>query len=93
MKDPMTPAKETTVTITGISSKIKEVKYTTVPDTTTTLCLVYMRNGFLVIGKSACVDKTKFNVALGEKYAYEDALSKLWELEGYLLAESLNNKE
>jgi len=83
------PEKKTTVDITGMSAKIKEIVYTTVPDSTLTLCLLYMKNGYVIIGKSACVDKTKFNQALGEKYAYEDALNQLWPLEGYLLAEKL----
>jgi hypothetical protein len=83
------PEKKTTVDITGMSAKIKEIVYTTVPDSTLTLCLLYMKNGYVVIGKSACVDASKFNVHLGEKYAYEDALNALWSLEGYLMAERL----
>ena len=30
-----------------------------------------------------------YNRALGEKYAYDDALSNCWKFEGYLLAERL----
>jgi hypothetical protein len=33
------------------------------------------------------VVKEEYNQALGEKYAYEDAVNKIWQLEGYLLAE------
>ncbi len=78
--------RETTCTITGITSNIKHTVYQRVENSTTTLCFLYMNNGFLIIGKSACVDPSKFNQALGEKYAYEDAISKLWELEGYVLS-------
>jgi len=53
-----------------------------------------MKNGYVVTGQSACVDASKFNAATGEKYAYEDALNKLWPLEGYLMAEKLmENKD
>lgn len=83
------PEKKTTVDITGMSAKIKEVIYTTAPDSTLTICLLYMKNGYVVVGKSACVDANKFNEALGEKYAYEDAINQLWPLEGYLMAERL----
>lgn len=83
------PEKKTVVDMTSLSAKIKEVVYTTVPDSTLTLCLLYMKNGYVVIGKSACVDASKFNTAIGEKYAYEDALNNLWPLEGYLMAERL----
>ena len=83
------PEKKTVVDMTSLSARIKEVVYTTVPNSTLTLCLLYMKNGYVVIGKSACVDASKFNEALGEKYAYEDALNNLWPLEVYLLDEKL----
>lgn len=61
---------------------------------TTTVCQIVLHNNFnLVIGMSACVDPSNFDEKLGRKYAYEDAMkkaeSKLWELEGYLLASKL----
>ena len=89
MNYPNDPPKKTAVDITSMSSKIKEVIYTTAPDSTLTICLLYMKNGYVVIGKSACVDASKYNEALGEKYAYEDAINNLWPLEGYLMAEKL----
>ena len=90
MNQPNEPKlRDTTCTITSITSKIKRTTYARVEDSTTTLCLMYLDNGFLLIGKSACVDPKKFNQALGEKYAYEDAIDKLWELEGYVLATRL----
>jgi len=87
MNQPNEPVKrDTTCTITGITANIKRTVYQRVEGSTTTLCFLYMNNGFLIIGESACVDPSKFNQALGEKYAYEKALSKLWELEGYVLS-------
>jgi len=47
----------------GTASKLKNV----------TLCVVVMKNGFTVIGKSACVDYDEFNIELGRKFAWEDA--------------------
>jgi len=75
------------VTLADIHNKLREVCYIVLPDTTTTLCQLRMANGYTIIGISACVDPTKYNQALGEKYAYEDAINKAWPLEGYLLAE------
>ena len=46
---------------------------------------VTLKNGFEVLGKSGVVDKSKFDLALGSKYAKEDAINKMWELEGYRL--------
>jgi hypothetical protein len=75
------------VSTSDIHAKIKKTAYHRLPDTTTTICQITLENGFIVLGQSACVDPTKYNQALGEKYAFEDAFNKIWPLEGYLLAE------
>lgn len=67
-----------------------EYKFTVVDGTTITFCVATLPNGFVVgRGESACVDPNNFDKALGEKFAQEraeqDAINKLWELEGYLL--------
>lgn len=81
--------KRTTVTLDYMMSKITKTEYTLLPETTTTICQLFINNGYVILGTSACVDKNKYNKMLGEKYAYEDALNKMWPLEGYLLAEEL----
>jgi hypothetical protein len=75
------------VTLNDITARVSETIYSVLPGTTTTICQLRMVNGYTVLGTSACVDPTKYNQALGEKYAYEDAINKCWPLEGYLLAE------
>jgi hypothetical protein len=88
MHDIHQPAPQrTTVSLQDIQAKVKKTTYTVLPDTTTTVCQLHMENGYVILGTSACVDPAKFNQALGEKYAYEDAINKAWPLEGYLLAE------
>lgn len=77
----------TAVSLADIQARIAKTTYTVLPDTTTTVCQLHMENGYVILGTSACVDPAKFNKALGEKYAYEDAINKAWPLEGYLLAE------
>lgn len=79
----------TSVTLPGMQAKVQKTVYTVLPDTTTTICQLFMENGYVILGTSACVDPAKFNKALGEKYAYEDAINKAWPLEGYLLAEEI----
>jgi len=79
----------TSVSINDIQSKVKRTVYTVLPDTTTTVCQLFMENGYVILGTSACVNKANYNQALGEKYAYEDAINKAWPLEGYLLAQQL----
>lgn len=82
-----------TVTLNGIMDKVRSATYTVLPNGRTTICQLTLQNGFTVEGKSACVDIANFNKALGEKYAYEDAIRKIWELEGYLLAEMIYRDE
>lgn len=55
----------------------------------TTICCLTLKNGFEVTGESVCVDPANFNKELGEKYAYERAFKKLWELEVYRLQSQL----
>lgn len=92
MNHPETPQHRTTVTLEHILSRVKKTTYTVLPDTTTTVCQLHMENGYVIMGTSACVDPTKYNQALGEKYAHEDAANKAWPLEGYLLAEEIFNR-
>jgi hypothetical protein len=54
-----------------------------------TMCVVVMRNGFVVMGKSAPASPENFNVELGRKFAYEDAVRQLWPLMGYALRDRL----
>lgn len=94
MHDVNQPAPQrTTVSLQDIQAKVKKTVYTILPDTTTTICQLFMQNGYVILGTSACVDASKFNKALGEKYAYEDAIHKAWPLEGYLLAEEISKRK
>ena len=89
MNIPETKPQRTAVSLNDIQGKVKKTTYTVLPDTTTTLCQLRMVNNYTILGTSACVDPAKYNQALGEKYAYEDAINKAWPLEGYLLAEEI----
>lgn len=55
-----------------------------------TVAVITLPSNFKVTGEASCVDANNFDKALGEKYALENAVEKLWELEGYLLANDLH---
>lgn len=57
-----------------------------------TTCIIILENGYKVEGTSACVDPARYDKAKGEECAYENAFDKIWELEGYLLKQSLFEK-
>jgi hypothetical protein len=53
------------------------------------ICILVMKNGFTVIGKSAPASPANFNTELGRKLAYEDAIRQLWPLMGFALRDRL----
>jgi len=53
------------------------------------ICILVMRNGFTVIGKSAPASADNYDMELGIQFAYEDAVRQLWPLMGYALREKL----
>ena len=77
------------VSLSDMMAKIKSTTYTLLPNGKTTVCQLILENNFSVEGQSACVDIANYNKALGEKYAFENAIEKIWPLEGYLLAEKI----
>jgi hypothetical protein len=80
---------ENKVTLEGIKSKIKAECYIVLPDGRTTICQLTLQNGYSVNGASACVDESNFDIGMGRKIAFDNALRKIWQLEGYLLADKL----
>lgn len=55
-----------------------------------TVCVLTLRNGFTVIGESACASPENYNEEIGNKIARENARDKVWALEGYLLKQRLS---
>lgn len=54
-----------------------------------TVCCLTLKNGFSVIGESACASPENFNQVVGETLARKDARRKIWALAGYALKEKL----
>ena len=58
-----------------------------------TICVLVLKNGFTVIGKSACASPENYDAEIGHKIARENARNEIWALEGYLLKERLANND
>lgn len=54
-----------------------------------TICVLVLKNGYTIIGKSACASPENFDAELGAKIAREDARRQIWALEGYALRNKL----
>ena len=57
-----------------------------------TFCVLRLKNGFTVTGESACVSPEKFDAEIGRQIARQNAVNKIWPLEGYLLKQELSCK-
>jgi hypothetical protein len=60
------------------------------PEALLSICLLVMRNGFTIIGKSAPASAGNFDVEYGKQLAYEDAVKQVWPLMGYALRDRLH---
>lgn len=68
--------------------------YHRIPDSTVTVCAITLKNGFVVVGDSACIDPRKFDEEICRQVAFDDAIEKVWELEGYRMkSEGLFSQE
>lgn len=54
-----------------------------------TICVLTLKNGYTIVGKSACASPENYDAELGGKIAREDARKQIWALEGYLLRSKL----
>jgi hypothetical protein len=79
------------VALAAIKDRMVDVEYLHPKSTPhMTIAVVTMYNGWVVLGKSAPADPKNFDLLTGKTFAYEDAIRQLWQLEGYLLREKLN---
>lgn len=80
-------ADRTRIHAEDMTARIASVAYLRPPESTLTLCVIALDNGFTTTGESACVDPANFDQALGERLAYDAAFRKLWPLFGFLARE------
>ena len=56
---------------------------------TMTVCVLTLKNGFMVTGESACAHPGLYDQAIGENIARNKAVEKIWPLLGYALRDRL----
>lgn len=77
------------ITLAHIESLVVRQEYHQFLLTTAIVCALTLKNGFVVVGESACASPENFDSEIGCKIARQKALDKVWELEGYLLKQKL----
>lgn len=80
------------ITLDHIKSLVVKEQYHVFEGSTFTSCLLTLKNGFTVHGESACASPENFDADLGKKIARDNAVNKIWMLEGYLLKDRLTSK-
>ena len=71
-----------------LESEIISVEYNRLQGTLTH-CAITVKSGFTFTGESVCVDPNNFDQELGKKFAYEQALDKMWMPYGFWLHKAL----
>jgi len=79
------------VTEESIKARVKDVTY--IGHGQLMICIITMKNGFMVNGVSAPASPKNYDLEVGRHYAYDNAFKQLWQLEGYLLREHLSVTE
>lgn len=74
------------ITIESIEAEIEGYCFWQPLNTTVTVCLIQFKNGYTVVGHSACVSRDNFDAALGEKIAWQHAIDQCWSLFVFRLA-------
>lgn len=54
-----------------------------------TFCVLVLRNGYTVVGHSACASPENFNAEIGRRVARENAEREVWPLLGFRLRDEL----
>ena len=76
----------------SINDTITDAYYHRIPGTTVTVCALTLKNGYIVVGKSAAASAENFDQEIGQRIAYDDARNQIWALEGYLLRQQLSTQ-
>lgn len=81
------------ITSDDIEAQIVKEDYYVFPGTTMTVCCLTLKNGFNVIGESACISPLNFNAEIGKQLARIKARNEIWKLEGYAMHTKLKAME
>lgn len=58
-----------------------------------TICVLTLRNGYMIVGHAAPASKDNFDEQVGRELALKDARSQMWPLMGFHLREKLYSQE
>lgn len=77
------------ITPEDIDDMIASEQYHVFPGTTVTVCCLTLKNGFTVVGESACAVPANFDAEVGQKLARANGRNKIWPFAGFGLCNKL----
>ncbi len=80
------------VTKEQVENFIESYDISTIKDKTTVV-VATLKNGFVIVESSSCVDPANYDEKIGTEICMARIENKLWELEGYVLAKQLYERE
>jgi len=92
-KDTVEEQNQQSATDSALSYLISSIQYYRFKDRPTIVCCITLINGTDVIGESTCIDPATFDYVKGQSIAFENAVSKIWPLEGYLARQRITDKD
>jgi hypothetical protein len=72
-----------------IDSLIVKEDYHVFPGSRVTVCALFLKNGYVVVGEGAAAHSANFDAETGRQAARRVAREKIWPLAGYALREQL----
>lgn len=76
-----------------INAQIESSQFCVFDGTTVTVCCLILKNGFAVIGESACASAENFDEDIGRRLAFDNAREKIWAFEGYVLSNEISSQQ
>ena len=84
--------KVNTITEQDVLDAIKEITPLTI-NKKATVVAVELKNGFILVESSACVDPANYDMELGIKICLDKIYDKIWELLGFKLQQELYERK
>ncbi|MDJ0905409.1 MAG: Gp49 family protein [Woeseiaceae bacterium] len=79
------------VTTEAVEAAITGAQFHHFPESTVTVCLLELANGFTIVGQSACVNPDNFDAALGRELAQEDAKQQVYRFLAFRMMDTPEN--
>lgn len=76
-----------------ILSRIKRLGFSVIDGATTVICVLETKTDFVIFGKAAVMEPSMFDLDVCKTLAFEEAVTKLFDYEGYVMRTVLSFRQ